>query len=118
MYKAYHRDVPKLFETYYIENSNIHGHVTRQIEHIHIAHADTNRRNMSMWFQGGKVWNDIVKHKIPYNENIDMFKHEYKSFLLSFYTPWLYSISFWHYTRGNIVSAGTPHVMIIVFKDG
>ena len=86
MYKVYHRDVPKIFETYYTENRNIHDHDTRQINYIHIAHADTNRRDMSMRFQGGKVWNLIVKHKIPYNESIYMFKREYKSFLLSCYT--------------------------------
>ena len=118
MYKVYHRDVPKILETYYTENRNIHDHDTRQINYIHIAHADTNRRDMSMRFQGGKVWNLIVKHKIPYNESIYMFKREYKSFLLSCYTSWGYSIFFWHYTGGNIVSAGTPPVMIMVFKNG
>ena len=118
MYKVYHRDVPKIFKTYYIENHNIHDHFTRQINYIHIAHADTNRRNMYMWFQGGKVWNPIAKHKIPYSESINVFKREYKWFLLSCYTSWGYSISFWHYTGRNIVSAGTPPVMIIVFKYG
>ena len=70
MHKLYHRDVPKIFENYYIETRNIHDHDTRQINYIHIAHADTNRRNVSMAFQGGKVWNLVVKHKIPYNESI------------------------------------------------
>ena len=90
MYELNHRDVPKIFQTYYIENCNVHDQVTRQINYIHIAHADTHRRNMSMRFQGGKVLNLIVKHKMPYNEGIYMFKHEYKPFLLSCYIPWGY----------------------------
>ena len=38
-----------------------------KVDHIHIAYAGTNRRNM---FQGGKVWNSIVRNKIPYNGSI------------------------------------------------
>ena len=33
----YHCDVPKIFETCYTENRNIHDHDTRQINYIHIA---------------------------------------------------------------------------------
>ena len=47
---------------------------------MHIAYADAIRRNMYRRFQGGKVWNLTVKHWIPYNESIFMFKCEYKSF--------------------------------------
>ena len=53
MCKVYHWDFPRVFENYYIKNSNIHDHVTRQTDYIHIVHADTNLRNMTMRFQGG-----------------------------------------------------------------
>ena len=86
MYKVYHHDVPTVFENYYIENRDIHDYGTRQINYIHIAHAETNRRNMTMRIQGGKVWNSIVKNKIPYNDSIYIFKRKYKSFLLNCHT--------------------------------
>ena len=82
MYKVYRRDVPKLFEIYNIENHNIHDLVTRQINYIHIAQADTNRHNVFMRIQVGKVWNLIVKRKIPYNESINMFKRKKKIILV------------------------------------
>ena len=66
MYKVYHCKIPKIFETNDIENPNIHAYITSKLDLIHIAHADTNQRDMAMQFQGGKVWNYIVKHKISY----------------------------------------------------
>ena len=86
MYKVYHQDIPRVFENYYTENRNVHDYATRQVDHIHIAYAGTNRRNMTMRLQGGKVWNSIVRNKIPYNGSIYIFKREFKSFLLNCYT--------------------------------
>ena len=86
MYKVYHQDIPIVFENYYTENRNVHDYATRQVDHIHIAYAGTNRRNMTMRFQGGKVWNSIVRNKIPYNGSIYIFEREFKSFLLNCYT--------------------------------
>ena len=86
MYKVYHQDIPRVFENYYTENRNVYDYATRQVDHIHITYAGTNRRNMTMRFQGGKVWNSIVRNKIPYNGSIYIFKREFKSFLLNCYT--------------------------------
>ena len=64
MYKVYHQDIPRVFENYYAEKRNVHDYATRQVDHIHIAYSGTNRRNMTMRFQGGKVWNFIVRNKV------------------------------------------------------
>ena len=85
MYKVYHQDIPRVFENYYTDNRNVHDYATRQVDHIYIAYAGTNRRNMTMRFQGGKVWNSIVRNKIPYNGSIYIFKREFKSFSLNCY---------------------------------
>ena len=70
MYKVYHQDIPRVFENYYTENRNVHNNATRQVDHIHIAYAGTNQRNMTMRFQGRKVWNSIVRNRLPYNGSI------------------------------------------------
>ena len=82
VYSRYSKSIWKLFS----ENRNVHDYATRQVDHIHIAYACTNRHNMTMRFQGGKVWNSIVRNKIPYNGRIYIFKREFKSFLLNCYT--------------------------------
>ena len=76
MYKVYHQDIPRVFENYYTENRNVHDYATRQVHHIHIAYAGTSRRNMTMRFRGGKVWNSIVRNKTPYNGSIYIFKRD------------------------------------------
>ena len=76
MYKAYHQDIPRLFENYYVENRNVHDYATRQVDHIHIAYAGTNRCDMTMRLQGAKVWNSVVRNKIPYNGSIYISSNE------------------------------------------
>ena len=73
MYKICYQDVPRVFENYYIENRNVHGYASRQIDHRHIAYVGTNRRNMTMRFQDEKVWNSVVRNEIPYNGSIRIF---------------------------------------------
>ena len=110
MCKVYHRDIPRVLENHYIKNRNIHDYATWQTDYIHIVHADTNRCNMTMRFQGGKVWNYIVKNKIPYDEAIYIFKHEYQSFLLNY----CYTCGAYHYMRKNIASDVPPPVILIL----
>ena len=80
MSKVYHRDIPRILEKHYITDRNIHDYATRQTDYIHIAYADTNWRNVTMRYHGGKVRNSIIENKIPYNDSINAFKRYYKSF--------------------------------------
>ena len=82
MYKIYYKEVPAIFDNYYTLNCNIHDHNTRQRCCIHVDQVKTNRRDMTMRIQGGKVWNSILLNDIDINYNIYAFKKCLKSHLL------------------------------------
>ena len=83
MYKVFYKDVPNIFKDYYLPNYEIHDHYTRQKDNIHLEVVKTNRRDMTMRYQGAKVWNIILNNNIMYKGSVAMFKKDFKSYLLS-----------------------------------
>ena len=83
MYKVFYKDVPNIFNDYYLPNYEIHDHYTRQKDNIHLEVVKTNRRDMTMRYQGAKVWNIILNNNIMYKRSVAMFKKDFKSYLLS-----------------------------------
>ena len=74
MYKIYYKEVPAIFDSYFTLNCDIHDYNTRQRCCIHVDQVKTNRRDMTMRIQGGKVWNSILLNDIDINNNIYAFK--------------------------------------------
>ena len=70
MYKVYCKEVPAIFDSYSTLNCDIHDYNTRQRCCIHVDQVKTNRRDMTMRIQGGKVWNSILLNDIDVNDNI------------------------------------------------
>ena len=82
MYKIYYKEVPAIFDSYFTLNCAIHDDNTRQKFCIHVDQVKTNRRDMTMRIQGGKVWNSILLNDIDVNNNIYALKKCFKSHLL------------------------------------
>ena len=81
MYKIYYKEVPAIFDSYFTFNCDIHDYNTRQRCCIHVDQVKTNRRDMTMRIQGGKVWNSILLNDIDINNSIYAFKKSLKSHL-------------------------------------
>ena len=82
MYKIYYKEVPAIFDSYFTLNCDIHDYNTLQRCCIHVDQVKTNRRDMTMRIQGGKVWNSILLNDIDINNSIYAFKKSLKSHLL------------------------------------
>ena len=51
IFKVFYKDVPKIFNDYFLPNDEIHDHITRQKDTIHLDVVKTNRRDMTMRYQ-------------------------------------------------------------------
>ena len=88
MYAIYYKEVPAIFDNYFTLNCDIHDYDTCHRCCIHVDQVKTNRRDMTMRIQGGKVWNSILLNDTDSNNNIYAFKKCLKSYLLK-YMQWI-----------------------------
>ena len=82
MYKIYYKEVPAIFDSYFTLNCDIRDYNTRQWCCIDVDQVKTNRRDMTIRIQRGKVWNSILLNDIDINNSIYAFKKCLKSHLL------------------------------------
>jgi len=80
-YKFCKEKLPVSFQNYFIENSEIHGHNTRQTGMFHYDRKKTARGQRSIKFKGCKNWN-AVPAMIRLYRGIHTFKKKLKLFLL------------------------------------
>ena len=80
MYKVFYKDVPLIFNYHFLPNYEIRDHNTREKDNIHLYIVKPKRRYVIMRYQGAKVWNIILNKN---RGSIDMFKKNFKSYLLS-----------------------------------
>jgi hypothetical protein len=85
VYKVMHNLLPHSFQNYFILNTNIHHHDTRQATGIHLSYSRTNIRQLNIKFSGAKTWNSIDT-KIKDSISLPTFKHRYITHLLEQYT--------------------------------
>ena len=84
MHRAINHQLPSLFTSYFISNTNIHNYFTRQCHNLQYPGLRTNLRKYSIKFFGSYLWNSLPIHLktiIP----TASFKKAYKQYLLSYY---------------------------------
>ena len=59
MYKQVNNLLPTAATFPFILNSTIHHHYTRQHDHIYIGRTRTHKRQMTVVYQGPKLWNSL-----------------------------------------------------------
>ena len=59
MYKFTKKQLPSIFDKYFISNSSIHYHSTRQSEHFHVPLFKTKLGNNSIKKKGVFIWQEI-----------------------------------------------------------
>jgi len=62
MYLSINRLLPVVFDQYFCQNINIHGHNTRSALNIHCNYARTNARASSIRINGPVCWNGLPVH--------------------------------------------------------
>ena len=82
MYKQSYKLLPPSHTYSFITNSSIHDHYTRQCNQIHIGHCRTSKRQMTVLFQGPKLWNSLPT-TIKSCPSINVFRRRIKALLLS-----------------------------------
>ena len=82
MYKQSYKLLPPSHTYSFITNSSIHDHYTRQCNQIHIGHCRTSKRQMTVLFQGPKLWNSLPI-TIKSCPSINVFRRRIKALLLS-----------------------------------
>ena len=85
MYNAMANNLPPQFNNYFVKNTQIHTHFTRQSQQIHIYCPRTKVRKHSIKHFGSILWNSlplVLKTK----PSINTFKSAYKNNLLFQYT--------------------------------
>jgi hypothetical protein len=62
MHRAVNHQLPSLFTSYFISNTNIHNYFTRQCHNLHYPGLRTNLRKYSIKFFGSYLWNSLPIH--------------------------------------------------------
>ena len=84
MYNAMANNLPPEFKNYFIKNTQIHSHFTRQSQQLHIYCPRTKVRKFSINHFGSILWNSLPA-ALKTKPSINTFKTAYKNSLLSQY---------------------------------
>ena len=82
MYKYHHGNLPKIFNRFFVKNSEIHNHSTRQANLLHIQPFRTELGKRSFRTKAAKLWNDIYSNICTVNVAISTFKFYLKKYLI------------------------------------
>ena len=74
MYKVYHKEVPTIFDDFFMHNYHLHDHYTRTANHLHVPFASTNLSKTGIRYQGVIVWNKILCTNINPDSSEQSFK--------------------------------------------
>ena len=80
MYRAHFCDLPSIFDSLFIRNSNIYNYNTRQRRGFHVPKVTTNLMKMTVRYKGVILWNHILRH-VDHNCSFDTFKRNLKRYL-------------------------------------
>ena len=83
MFKYYIKNLPAIFDNFFIYNRDIHQYYTRQNDELHFPKVKTELGKRSLGFWGVKVWNAIVSIKMNLNVTPITFKNNLKKALLN-----------------------------------
>ena len=86
MYRFHFNCLPPMFSDYFIENSKIHNHFTRNSSKLHIAHARTDIMKHQIRVSGPKIWNSVDPAIIKISNNWRSFKKQFKKHLMIGYS--------------------------------
>ena len=64
MFRYYHGDVPDVFQNFFVLNSDVHEHYTRQSGYYHVPCVKNNLGKWCIRYRGVVVWNSILNLKI------------------------------------------------------
>ena len=81
MYQFKNNKLPKIFDNFYLKNSDIHSHHTRARDHFCLINTKLNIRKFSMKYNGAKIWNSIPC-EIQNAKSLGIFKSQLKKHLL------------------------------------
>ena len=84
MYKVYHQKVPDILSRFFVYNTNIHDHFTRQHQQFHVQRPRSNLSKNSIRYFGVTIWNTIYNN-VDVNVKLSRFKKELKILLLKDY---------------------------------
>ena len=83
MFKSYTKKLPDIFDGYFIHNSDIHQHDTRNRNHLHYARCKTELGKRSLRYWGVIIWNSILSLNLNLNIKPVTFKKNLKKALLN-----------------------------------
>jgi len=69
----------------FVANKSVHDHFTRGRKDIHLDHCRTKKRQLTVMFQGPRIWNSLTI-KLRESPSINIFMKKMK---LSFFAVWL-----------------------------
>ena len=84
MHKYYHKQLPKLFDGYFVTNKETHGRSTRFNQKFRIPLVKTMRANNAISKKGAVLWNELDP-AIRVNLSIKIFKKDLISFIIKKY---------------------------------
>ena len=81
MYKHHHGKIPDIFQPFFVRNSEIHGHATRQQSHLHVNKQKSMRSAQSFRNSGVKIYN-YFKSIVNFDMSVSTFKTQVKKYLI------------------------------------
>jgi len=84
VYKCIHNNLPSLFCSYFVLNSEVHGYNTRMSSSLHRIQSRINVRHFTIKIHGAKIWNSIPS-EIRQSLSERIFKKKLKLKLLEEY---------------------------------
>ena len=82
MYKYYYKDIPIMFENFFVSNDAIHNYLTRQRSQLHPPRFSSNLSKTFLRYQGVILWNNILRSNIvDENAKPSSFKKSLKNYI-------------------------------------
>ena len=82
MYKHQNGLIPLIKCFSFATNESVHDHFTRQCSSLHMAHCRAKKRQLTIFFQGPKLWNSLPS-SLRDSPLVNFFKKHVKKYLLS-----------------------------------
>lgn len=82
MFKIMNKIIPPVLNDMFTVNMNVHGHLTRQRERLHVPVARTNLMKRSFRHKGVQIWNEL-KDKVNSQCSFQVYKRNIRKYLLN-----------------------------------
>ena len=84
MFKFYHKKLPRLFDSIFRFNSNVHDYSTRQSIKLHVPIIKTDHTKSTIRYAGVILWN-VYSQNVTLDCTIDTFKKNLKTIFIDAY---------------------------------